>query len=275
MRCIVCDTALERTRWDWLHRCPQCGAWRSTLDFGADEVDTEDRTASLESLRRSNFRLILDAIGRARPLSGARLLEVGSGHGWFLGEAAQRGAVPLGIERDEGVAQHAGTTVRLGLFPEALQPGERFDVIAYNDVLEHIEDAPAALDATRDALDDGGLLSLNIPTSDGIAYRAATLLTRVGVSGPFLRLWQYGLGSPHMHYLPRRALVRLLERHGFEVLALEPIPAITRKGLWQRVHVLHGPTPGSVVQFAVLWLAAGVLNARRLSDTVLLVGRRR
>jgi SAM-dependent methyltransferase len=260
----------------WALRCDDCGTWASTLEPVGGEVDTDVRAAGLEPLRRHNFRLILDALERRRPLRGARLLDVGSAHGWFLEEAAQRGAVTVGIEPDARVATRIPRDdVRIGYFPEALRTGEQFDVIAFNDVLEHIPDVRAVLDTCAATLAPQGLLSVNIPTSDGLAFKLACALKRIGVAGPFERLWQYGLGSPHLHYFPRAALVALLGRMGFEAVDVRALPAVTTSGLWERVHTLGRPSPATVTQFAALRLAAPLLNREPASDIVHLVARTR
>ena len=112
------------------------------------------------------------------------------------------------------------------------------------------------------------------PTSDGLAYRASRVLARLGVRGPYRRLWQYGLGSPHVHYLPRRAILRLIRSCGMEPVEMTPLPAIVRAGLWQRVHTLNRPSPASVAYFCALWAAAPVLNHRAASDIVLVLAKR-
>lgn len=272
--CLVCNAATQPVQnWNW--RCSACGTWCSDLQPAGAEVDTQTRTVGLEALRRQNFRDILDDLARVRPIEGARVLDVGCAHGWFLDEASARGARSVGVEPDAHVAEHArasGHEVHVGFFPEAID-GE-FDIVAFNDVLEHIVDARGTLAAAHDLLAAGGLLSLNIPTSDGIGYRVARLLARIGVQGPFDRFWQRGLPSPHVHYFPREALRRLVTATGFEVVAIHPVRAIARRGLWERVHTVRRPTPASVASFVVLWLAAPVLNRPSASDTVLVVARR-
>src|SRR5690606_11668960 len=100
-------------------------------------------------------------------------------------------------------------------FPDALAPGERFDAIVFNDVIEHIPDIGRALAACRERLAPGGMLLLNLPSSSGVFYRASKLLRRLGVAGHFERMWQKGLPSPHLHYVDPTNLARLLDRAGF------------------------------------------------------------
>jgi SAM-dependent methyltransferase len=230
--------------------------------------------AGYEALRRENFRTILARLSSLRPLADARVLDVGSAYGWFLQEATDVGAQALGIEPDEHVAARSYGDVRVGRFPDVLAAGERFDVIAFNDVLEHIPDVSGALATCREHLRPGGLLSVNIPTADGIAFRVACLLARGKFTGPYQRLWQRGLASPHLHYFSTPALVELIGANGMRVRAVRHLPGITRKGLWQRVHTVRQTSPASVVAFVSLYLAAGVLNRPRSSDIVHVIAER-
>jgi 2-polyprenyl-3-methyl-5-hydroxy-6-metoxy-1,4-benzoquinol methylase len=273
---------------DWAARCPQCGTWASSLEPGINspnehvatgaEIDTEARIAGLERLRRENFRDVLDRIGVLVPLDGARLLDVGSAHGWFLEEASVRGAQATGVEPEEDVAAgplSRGLDIRCGFFPDALDEEETFDVITFNDVLEHIPDTRATLAACAQVLRPGGVLSVNIPNADGLGYRVASTAARVGVHGPFERFWQYGLPSPHCHYFTPAGLARLVKDNGFAVEEMGPLSAISRDGLWERVHTFRRTTPASVAGFAALWAAAPVLNRPRNSDIVLMLALRR
>ena len=211
-------------------------------------------------------------------MAGARLLDVGSGYGWFLDEAARLGIDAVGAEPDEAVAAISlarGVDVRVGYFPDAVRPGERFDLVTFNDVLEHVPDVRGVLRAVHRALVPDGRLAINIPSARGLAYRAACALARAGAAGPYERLWQRDLPSPHIHYFPPDALAALVGEHGFEIVSVRPLTAISRRGLWERVHSVRHPSPASIASFGVLWAAADVFNQPSCSDVFLLVARRR
>lgn len=272
----------QTTFLSWAFVCRGCGTWRSSLEPSFDRKtlhreDEKAREPGLRSIRQHTFEQVLDRIEGVHALDGARVLEIGSAHGWFLEASSRRGALASGIEPNRdmvAVASERGHRVSEGLFPDALQSDDTFDVIAFNDVLEHIPDVVAALDACHRHLVPGGVLSVNIPTSDGAVYRVAARLARWGIGRPLMRLWQHGLPSPHIHYFPRAALVRLLEARGFRIRAVGPLTAIVRRGLWQRLHVYRGPTPATVGGYAALMMAAPVLNAERFCDIVHVVAER-
>ncbi len=185
----------------WSARCPACGTWTSSLALAineqtthatsATEIDVDARATGLKELRRQNFRDVLDRIGALRPLAGTRLLDVGSAHGWFLEEAAARGVEATGVEPEEAIAEEsrrAGARVLTGYFPDVVPDGEQVDVITFNDVLEHIPDVRGTLAGCARVLPPGGVLAINIPSADGLGYRVARLLARVGVKGPLRAL---------------------------------------------------------------------------------------
>ncbi|WP_229455365.1 bifunctional 2-polyprenyl-6-hydroxyphenol methylase/3-demethylubiquinol 3-O-methyltransferase UbiG [Massilia sp. KIM] len=199
--------------------------------------DEAERERGLKALRQENFEVIVRyAMRHARP-GARRLLDVGSAHGWFL-EIARKQFQVLGIEPDEAVGKRAaarGLPVRTGYFPDALADGERFDIIVFNDVIEHIPDIHSALASCHERLDEGGILILNIPSSRGFFYRLSKLLARVGWRAPFERLWQKDLPSPHVHYFNPGNLRQLVAGQGFELADATELPALRAQGLLERM----------------------------------------
>src|SRR5205085_2717480 len=142
------------------------------------------------------------------------------------------------------------------------------------DVLEHIPDVDEALAACARVLRPGGVLSVNIPSATGLGYRIAVALARIGIRGPYLRVWQHGLPSPHAHYFTPEALARLVECHGLRVSRTMALSPIRREGLWARVHTVSRPSVGSIANFLALWIGAPALRRAGESDIVLLLAQR-
>jgi SAM-dependent methyltransferase len=278
MQCIVCGNPQTLGLAGWHARCPGCSYESAALavainDAAAGEpVDEQERELGLKALRLENFRTIVELAERFAPSGGRRLLDVGSAHGWFL-EAAQARFAVLGIEPDRVVGTKAaarGLPVRPGFFPDALHEGEQFDVIVFNDVIEHIPDIGAALEACEQRLNPGGILVLNLPNSRGFFYRLSKLIARVGWEAPFDRLWQKGLPSPHVHYFNDFNLAQLVGAHGFERVHSAELPALRAKGLLERLRCAGNISAVSLyTQYAAIMCAIPVL---RLFPSDIIVG---
>jgi SAM-dependent methyltransferase len=243
MPCIVCGTRQEPGLTSWHATCPSCAyesaAFRVAINEQAEEtpIDEAGREVGLKALRQQNFQVIVEIAQRFAPPGGLRLLDVGSAHGWFLEAARDRFDV-LGVEPDTYVGSRTaarGLPVRAGYFPDVLRQGELFDVIVFNDVIEHIPNINAALTACHERLNHGGILILNLPNSQGLFYRLSKLFARLGWRAPFDRLWQKGLPSPHVHYFNRGNLAALVHKHRFELVHCGELPALRARGLLQRL----------------------------------------
>lgn len=278
--CSVCQAAMRQRVEPWCFRCPQCGTWAATLEMGInsavhDALDEDQRETGLAQLRHDNLAVVAERLIAHGLPQGARVLDVGSAHGWFLAAAEARGLKAEGIEPDEAVAARPGTgNVRVGFFPDALDSDDRFDAITYNDVLEHFPDPSAAVEASARHLNPGGLLSINIPTNRGLFYRLALVCHALGMRAAFERLWQVGLPSPHLWYFDASGLARLCERHGLVVESTQTLDSVRRAGLWQRAHADRRPSATSVLGVAAVWLVAPLFNSRRASDIMHLIVRK-
>ncbi|WP_017934040.1 class I SAM-dependent methyltransferase [Nocardioides sp. Iso805N] len=239
-------------------------------------LDEDLRETGLADLRHHNLALVVDRLIDQGLPRASRVLDVGSAHGWFLQAASERGLDAEGIEPDEAVAARSadGTKVRVGFFPDVLAPDEAYDAIAYNDVLEHIPDVSAAIAASSDHLNGGGLLSINIPNSRGLFYRLAVICHRLGLRAAFERLWQVGMPSPHLWFFDRRGLVQLCRQNGLELVAAQSLDSVRRRGLWQRAHSDRRPSPTSILGVGVVWILAPLFNAPAASDIIHLVFRK-
>lgn len=275
-QCPCCGGALRRRGPEWVLRCVECGLWRSTLGSSdgrlgrGEALDEARRADGLRPLREANSRREIELLSRLRPLDGARILDVGSGHGWFLDVAAAAGARAEGLEPDGLIAKASrerGLLVSTGYFPEGARQDVVFDVISFHDVLEHIQDVNSALSACRERLVAGGLLVVVAPDAGGALFLLARILAAFRLAGPLERLWQRGYPSPHVSYFDRSTLTRLASRNGFRRLLCVPLPSFMPRGLWARIHMDRSPSPGSAVVWLVLlagWVALRLLPSDQL-----------
>jgi SAM-dependent methyltransferase len=199
-------------------------------------IDENTRAAGLQELRISNFKKLMMNIKSLKPNKG-RLLDVGCAHGWFL-ETARNDFEVFGLEPDKNIfdaTSRRGLPVRMGCFPNALNEEERFDIIVFNDVIEHIPDIKQVLASCHQRLNKNGLLALNLPSSNGIFYRLSKILCRLGLPIFFERLWQKDLPSPHLHYFNLFNLTNLLKSSGFEVKKSGSLSTMRLSGLYARI----------------------------------------
>jgi 2-polyprenyl-3-methyl-5-hydroxy-6-metoxy-1,4-benzoquinol methylase len=269
MSCIVCGTRQAAGLTGWHAFCHECGYESAVLQGAINEkpagapLDEDERELGLKALRQENFRNIVHLARQLVRPGARRLLDVGCAHGWFL-ETAREGFEVLGIEPDAVVGGRTaarGLPVRQGYFPDVLQPDESFDVIVFNDVIEHIPDIRAALTVCHARLEKDGLLILNLPSSAGFFYRLSKLFARVGWRSPFERLWQKDLPSPHVHYFRPANLERLVAQHGFARVHSGELPSLRAKGLLERMRctgTLSGPS--LYLQYATVLCAIPLLR---------------
>lgn len=243
--CPACDATLVIGLRPWHLRCADCSYEGSSLEphileqVDGGDLDEASREKGLESLRQANFKRLLALLGGLVPPGGAppRLLEVGCAHGWFMDTASASFEV-TGIEPDVAVAtatRARGLAVRGGFFPDVLDAGDRFDIIVFNDVLEHIPDVNATLDACLHHLAPGGRIVVNAPSRRGFLYRVSKVLARLGLPGSFERMWQLGFPSPHVHYFDTDSLSRLATKAGFTLESRSQLPSVAVRGLYARV----------------------------------------
>ena len=102
--------------------------------------------------------------------TGGRLLDVGCGNGGFLVRMRAAGWSVAGIEPDAQARSHAvgaGLDVREGPSVAEAFPGEQFDAITLNHVLEHLYDPLAVLKACAQAVLPGGTVWVAVPSATG------------------------------------------------------------------------------------------------------------
>jgi 2-polyprenyl-3-methyl-5-hydroxy-6-metoxy-1,4-benzoquinol methylase len=143
-----------------------------------------------------------------------KLLDVGCGPGTFLAIAAKRGWSARGIDINAASVERctaAGLDALAGPFPNPALAGERFDVVVFNDVIEHLTEPRAGLRTARESLAPGGLLFISTPDIGALVAR---------ISG---RRWLHLKPVEHLTSFDRRTLAHMLDLEGFDVLQASSI----------------------------------------------------
>ena len=178
---------------------------------------------------------------------------MGCGRGGFL--TTLRRLLPLaeiwGIEPDVDPAQEARTAadrVIFGRFPEDLpEDAPPFDVVFFNDVLEHLVDPWSVLLSTRALLSHGGVIVASIPNIrywkvlHGLLRRSEFKYTDAGV-----------LDRTHLRFFSKSGIENLFHSTGYSIARIEALNLFSNR----RARALsHLPMLGPDIlapQFAVV-----------------------
>jgi SAM-dependent methyltransferase len=154
--------------------------------------------------RYLTFRRVLAELGPSR---SRRLLDVGAYCGYFVDVARQAGFRAEGAELSSWAvarARELGLTMHNQTVGERAATGDRYDVLTMWDVVEHLEDPRAELEAAFRLLEPGG--RLHLATID-VGSRTARIMGR---------RWPW-LMDMHLYYFDRATITTLLEQAGFHV----------------------------------------------------------
>ncbi|RKZ10638.1 class I SAM-dependent methyltransferase, partial [bacterium] len=178
-------------------------------DFHKDYIESQAKDLDWWRLE---FGAKYALFARELPTGRRRLLDVGSGAGWFLQYGTQQGWQTVGVEPGRLANEHArhelGQTVIDGLFEPAVLAGqEAFDVVHFNNVLEHVPDPGTLLQTAHGALSTGGLISVTVPNDFNPLQQA---LVDLKGHAPW-----WVAPQEHVCYFNRADLEALLRRHGF------------------------------------------------------------
>lgn len=144
-----------------------------------------------------------------------RILDVGSGPGFFLRRAKERGWQALGIEPSRQAAEYSkslGLDIREEFLAAETQGLGQFDAVHMSAVLEHIPDPLGMLRIAHGLLSPGGMICVVVP-NDYNPFQTA-LRSTCGYK-------PWWLAPPHhLNYFSPTSLKGALGRAGFEVVKL-------------------------------------------------------
>ncbi len=251
MACVICES--DRTQPVWrqgnmrIDECKGCGV------FFTVERPTEKRMMALydgntlirerpdtitkneeckPAWKMAEHAQLLDRISDLG-VSGGALLDVGCFSGLFLSNASKRGFDVSGVEPNHEAYLHVrdfwGFEVAHGTLSAADLASERFSVVSFLDVIEHVPDPVSELKEALRLLRPGGLLLLVTPNVKGLPQRAVKT-KRWFTREPFCPIddvpW-------HLWGFTRESLALCVEKAGFtvkEVSWLEPSLLSTNDG---------------------------------------------
>lgn len=240
-KCPICSGYFKKNFSSYSFCCKDCSYECSYLKVAINSknslnsIDENFREKSLKKIRQKNFLSLIKSLKKYTSCNQS-LLEVGSAHGWFL-DVAKKNFKILGLEPDKVILKNnrKDLPVKFGYFPAALDKKDKFDVIVFNDVFEHIPNISLTLKSCHDHLNKHGILLLNLPNSRGFFYRTSKLFAFFGFNIFFDRMWQKDLPSPHLHYFNNSNLSILLQKCNFNVLEIGYLPSVEVNNLFNRI----------------------------------------
>jgi len=151
----------------------------------------------------------LDLLGKyIQKQSQISMFEVGCATGFFIDLARQRGWQTEGIDISEYAVKKArekglmATTTTL----ESYQSAKKFDVVAMQDLIEHVKDPVDVISRAKNLLAENGLLLFTTPD-------AGSLWARI-----WNKKWHAFVPPQHLFYFSAKSLGSILKKNGFEVV---------------------------------------------------------
>jgi SAM-dependent methyltransferase len=164
------------------------------------------------------------------------LLDVGCASGQFGGLLKERGVVVWGIEPVKQAAANARRILDKvidGFFDErAPLPNAFFDVVTFNDSLEHFPEPMSPLRLAKQKLKQNGILVCSIPNVRYVENIKQLLLNKD---------WEYTdkgiLDDTHLRFFIKKSVVRTIEAAGYELLGIHGVNPYAESG-WKTKWIL-------------------------------------
>ncbi|MEZ5696653.1 MAG: class I SAM-dependent methyltransferase [Sphingomonadaceae bacterium] len=165
----------------------------------------------MQAIAERHLRVLTRTIPEGK---GRKLLDMGCSSGQFLNLARNAGYDVQGLELSPHSSQfardHFGLSVHTGLLDSAGFEPASFDIITLFDVIEHVPDPMAELQAIYSLLKPGGVLLQSTPNIDGLfpklSYAASDLFD----------YWQHPEPPHHLYQFSVQSLSDMTAKAGFK-----------------------------------------------------------
>ena len=177
------------------------------------------------------------------------LLDVGCSEGYFGQDIKARQACEIwGVEMMPKAAavaaQHLDRVITQRFSEELQLPENHFDLVIFNDCLEHMDDPEPALLYTRRLLKPGGRVVASIPN-----MRYFPVMWDLLVHGE----WEYQefgvMDRTHLRFFTKNSVGKMFERNGFRIERLEGINP-RMHGTWRIFNLLNTVSLGRIHDMA-------------------------
>jgi 2-polyprenyl-3-methyl-5-hydroxy-6-metoxy-1,4-benzoquinol methylase len=146
-------------------------------------------------------------------MQGKRVLDIGFGRGFFLYFLKQLGAQVTGIELDDYTIQYAREDLGIEDIIKTdmlrINGRNKFDVILFMDLIEHVLEPLQYLNKAKRLLNPGGIIAIFTPNASFALQESAPILFRVDLE--------------HMQYFSNTTCNYLAEKLGLDIVHLENV----------------------------------------------------
>jgi 2-polyprenyl-3-methyl-5-hydroxy-6-metoxy-1,4-benzoquinol methylase len=220
--CPVCKSNNKETFWAMrgykLARCKKCSmVWdffppeNELAQYGESYFVNENPKGGYANYfegMKINKRTFSDRLKKIEKKIGrtGRFLDVGCALGDCIEEAEKLGWDAEGLEVSKyayELAKKRGLKIKNGILKSSTYKANTFDVVAYQDVIEHIKKPIEELKIVRKILKDSGFVFLVTPDMDGIWRKILK------------RWWYHYKPGEHIMYFSQKSLRKALEKSGF------------------------------------------------------------
>jgi len=179
--------------------------FNSQNDFGyKDYMKTEDLT-------RNECRMLLEHL----PIKKGKLLEIGSGLGFFLDEAEKIGFSVEGLELNIQAVEYSNKVLNKKVvcqkFENFTHTTKDYEVVVMLDIIEHLLDPNLGIKKVNHLLKNKGWLLLRTPNS------SSKLSKEKGIN------WEQIKPPEHLYYFSQEGLMIFLRNAGFEIKNIKHI----------------------------------------------------
>lgn len=240
-RCEGCGSAFVNPRPSvgTMHEYYASGGHGENTATSVDEVLQREQRYPNSTL---DARRIVGHLDRLAP--GRRLLDVGSGHGFFSREARERGfevdaIEPASFER-RCTREVAGIEPFAGPFEKFEGEGGRYDAVLMSQILEHVVDLRRWMLHTRHLLRPHGVLAVALPNFGSIVRML------LGHRDPMIH------PPDHLNFFNRQGLRRLLSEYSMQEAVVHSVSRVPGYVLSDRI-ALPGTFQASVERVFEAW----------------------
>lgn len=197
-----------------INRCGKCGLIYSSPILAEERIKNlyQKSTVSYEEeigyLKETYGRYLKKCF--AYLPSNPKLLEIGSGNGFFLEKAKELGIKKIkGIEPGKAAVDKARPEIKkeliMDFFPSKKIKIDSFDIICFFQTLDHIIDPNKFLTETRKALKKNGLVLCIVHDSNGLSVKL------LGENSPIFDI-------EHVYLFNKKTLAEIFELNRFKIV---------------------------------------------------------